>query len=94
MEQDYHASQSKVDSLKRSLDEEKLKRTEVQAELNSTSNVLTVLKTKEKQLHSDYNRAQEEKKQMQETLSKLKRFVNCKHYMGKAGSQLLSLSVA
>lgn len=62
-----------VDSLKKSLDEESLKRTEIQSELNTTSNSLTVLRTQEKQLKSDYNRIQEEKKQLQENLSKLKR---------------------
>ena len=62
-----------MDSLKRSLDEESLRRSEVQSELNRSTNALTVLRTTEKQLQSELNRVQEEKKHLQETLSKLKR---------------------
>lgn len=72
MEQDYQASQSKVDSLKRSLDEESLRRADVQSELNENANTLTVLKTTEKQLQSELNRVQDDKRQLQESLSKLR----------------------
>ena len=37
---------------------------------------MTVFRTQEKQIKSDYNRVQEEKKQLQDMLSKLKRFIN------------------
>ena len=64
----------KVDSLNEMLDDESARRSEVQKELNTATADLTFLRTQEKQLRSDCNRAVEEKKQAQETLTKMMRY--------------------
>ena len=64
----------KVDSLNEMLDDESARRSEVQKELNAATADLTFLRTQEKQLRSDCNRALEEKKQAQETLTKMMRY--------------------
>lgn len=56
------------------MDEETSKRSELQSEANIASNELAVLRTKEKQLKTDFQRAQEEKKQVQDALNKLRRY--------------------
>ena len=62
------------------LDEESEKRSEMQVELNGITANLTVLRTREKQLKSDCTRALEEKKQAQDALNKLMRFVNYSNF--------------
>jgi len=70
MEQDYVASQNKVDSMKIALDEEANRRSFVQLELNNATQDLTVLRTQEKELKAEYNRVMDEKRQAQDTLSR------------------------
>lgn len=71
LEQDYQASQHSVDNLKSALDDEGERRANIQSELNGATADLTVLKTQEKQLRADCARAIEEKKQAQDSLTKL-----------------------
>ena len=59
--------------MKIELKEESEKRSEMQSELNCTTATSTVLKTREKQLKSEYNRALEERRQAQDALNKLMR---------------------
>ncbi|XP_012554647.2 rho-associated protein kinase 2 isoform X1 [Hydra vulgaris] len=72
LEEEYQASQNKIDSLNSLIQEEIVKRSDIQNELNAVMSDLTTQKTKEQQLKSDCNRILDERKQLQEAYNKLK----------------------
>ncbi|XP_047142948.2 rho-associated protein kinase 2 isoform X1 [Hydra vulgaris] len=72
LEEEYQASQNKIDSLNSLMKDENANRNDIQNKLNTVISELTAQKTKEQQLKSDLDRTLDEKKQIQEAYNKLK----------------------